>query len=93
MKSSRIGAQFSLWAAGFARDGVDVLVYKALDDFHAVSQYQWVQNDHEMEDETYVVLYTSSSGEYKCRVTVEEQNLHEEGVFSVTGISLHGSPL
>ena len=50
MKSSRIGAQFSLWAAGFARDGVGVLVYKALDGFHAVSQYQWVQNDHEMED-------------------------------------------
>ena len=85
MKSSLIGAKFSLWTAGFARDGVGVLVCIALDGFHAVSQYQWVQNDREMDDETFAVLYTSTCGEYKCRVTVEEQNLHEGGVFSVTG--------
>ena len=85
MKSSLRGAQFSLWTAGFARDGVSVLVCIALDGFHAVSQYQWVQNDCEMEDKTYAVLYTSTCGEHKSRVTVEEQTLHEGGVFSVTG--------
>ena len=80
-----IDAQFSLWTAGFARDGVGVLACIALNGFHATSQYQWLRNDYEMEDETYAVLYTSTCGEYKCRVTVDEDN-HEESAFSVTGM-------
>ena len=53
--------------------------------FHATSQYQWLWNDYEIEDETYAILYTStfSCGEYKCRVMVDE-DIHEGGVFSVT---------
>ena len=80
-----IDAQFSLWTAGFARDGIGVLACVALNGFHATSRYQWLRNDYEMEDKIYAVLYTSSCGEYKCRVIVDEDN-HEEGVFSVTGM-------
>ena len=89
-KSSLIGSQFSLWAAGFARDGVGVLVCIALDGFHAVSQYQWAQNNRVMEDETYAVLYTSSYGEYKCRVTLEEQiSMKEEYFQSLVSLHVH----
>ena len=80
-----VDAQFSLWTAGFARDGVGVLACIALNGFHATSQYQWLQNDHEIEEETYAILYTTSCGEYKCRVKVDE-DIHEGNVFSVTGM-------
>ena len=69
----------------FARDGVGVLACIPLNRFHATSQYQWLWNDYEMEDKTYAILYTSNCGEYKCRVTVDE-NIHDGGVFSVTGM-------
>ena len=74
-----IDAQFSLWMAGFAKDGVDVLACIALKGFHATSQYQWLRNDHEIEEETY------SCGKYKCRVKVDE-DIHEGSVFSFTGM-------
>ena len=45
-------------------------------------QYQWLQNDYEMEDKTYAILYICV--EYKCRVTVDK-DIHDGGVFSVTG--------
>ena len=71
----------------FARDGVGVLACILMNRFHATSQYQWLWNDYEIEDETYAILYTKSStcscGEYKCRVMVDE-DIHEGGVFSVT---------
>ena len=57
----------------------------ALNRFHATSQYQWLRNDYKMEDKTYAVLCTSTYGEYKCRVMVDEDN-HGEGAFSVTGM-------
>ena len=53
--------------------------------FHATSQYQWLRNDHEIEDETYAILYTTSCVEYKCRVKVDE-DIYEVSVFSVTGM-------
>ena len=53
----------------FARNGVGVLACILMNRFHATSQYQWLWNDYEIEDETYAILYTStcSCGEYKCR--------------------------
>ena len=51
-----------------------------IDRVHATSQYQWLRNDYVMEDKTYGILYTSSCGEYRCRVTVDEDS-HDGGVY------------
>ena len=69
----------------FARDGVGVLACIPLNRFHATSQYQWLQNDCEMEDNTYMQFSTPQAVANTSAEWVDE-DIHDGGVFSVTGM-------
>ena len=73
---------FDSW---FARDDVGVLTCIPLNRFHATAQYQWLRNDCEMEDNTYMQFSTPQAVANTSAEWVDE-DIYDGGIFSVTGM-------
>ena len=50
------------------QDHIALLMCVALDGYHSVVSYQWIENGAEMKGEVYPLLYVSAFGRYTCRV-------------------------
>ena len=84
------GSQFSIWTGvDYSQpDHIALLVCIALGGYHPLVSYQWTRNGEKLEEEVHPLLYTTTRGDYTCKITGHDTEKSAECHFEVKGALL-----
>ena len=59
-------------------DAVAVMVFVAVNGYHAVASYVWSRDSEPIEDENYPVVYAQAPGLYECTISTPDIKAKKE---------------
>ena len=73
MTTSLLGDDFCTWSGSYASkiDGVAVMVFVAVNGYHAHAKYTWTKDSNTVEGEEHPIIYSQLAGLYECILTTQ----------------------
>ena len=91
MTVSLLGDDFCTWCGSYASkiDGVVVMVFVAVNGYHARAKYTWTKYSSVIEGDEHPIIYSQLAGLYECTLTTQTITAKKEFYISCELHSLH----